>query len=92
MWLESACGSAVHAGLLGAQVHYSTRDFKAYHYSPIVKDTGPLRVEGRLLSFGLKTAYAEAEVTDSTGKICASAISLLLQRGTSAFENKISRK
>jgi acyl-coenzyme A thioesterase PaaI-like protein len=44
----------------------------------ITKDTGLLRAEGNLLSFGQRVAFAEAKLTDAQGKLYASATSTLL--------------
>ena len=42
------------------------------------KDTGLLRAEGRVLSFGRRAAFAEAKLTHAGGKLYASATSTLL--------------
>jgi uncharacterized protein (TIGR00369 family) len=66
MLLDWACAWAVHSQLVTEQT-YATRDIKIAYYSPVCAGIGPLRVEARLLSFGLKTAFAEAELIDSSG-------------------------
>jgi acyl-coenzyme A thioesterase PaaI-like protein len=51
---------------------------KVSYHKAITKDTGLLRAEGRLLSFGQRVAFAEARLTDARGKLYASATSTLL--------------
>jgi uncharacterized protein (TIGR00369 family) len=65
-WLDWACAWAVHSQLVTEQT-YATRDLKISYYSPVPTGVGPLRVQARLLSFGLKTAFAEAELIDRSG-------------------------
>ena len=75
--LDSACGCAVHSRLTASQA-YTTLDLKVAYHKPITKDTGLLRAEGRVLSFGRRAAFAEAKLTDASGKLYASAMSTLL--------------
>jgi uncharacterized protein (TIGR00369 family) len=75
--LDSACGCAVHS-LLTASQAYTTLELKVAYHKAITKDTGLLRAEGRLLSFGQRVAFAEASLTDGRGKLYASATSTLL--------------
>lgn len=75
--LDSACGCAVHSRLSAVQ-GYTTLELKVAYHRPMTKDTGPVRAEGRVLSFGRRAAFAEATLTDSAGKLCASATSTLL--------------
>lgn len=44
----------------------------------MTKDTGPVRAEGRIVTFGRRAAFTEAEITDSDGKLYASATSSLI--------------
>jgi uncharacterized protein (TIGR00369 family) len=53
--LDSACGCAVHPRLTASQV-YATLELKVAYHKAITKDTGLLRAEGRLLSFGQRVA------------------------------------
>jgi uncharacterized protein (TIGR00369 family) len=53
-------------------------DLKVAYHKPITKDTGLLRAEGRVLSVGRRAAFAEAKLTDASGKLYASAMSTLL--------------
>jgi uncharacterized protein (TIGR00369 family) len=75
--LDSACGCAVHSRLSESQA-YTTLELKVAYHKPITKDTGLVRAEGRLLSFGQRVAFAEARLTDARGKLYASATSTLL--------------
>ncbi|MGA8476578.1 MAG: PaaI family thioesterase [Chthoniobacterales bacterium] len=75
--LDSACGCAVHSRLEASQA-YTTLELKVAYHKPITKDTGLLRAEGHLLSFGRRAAFAEAKLTDPRGKLYASATSTLL--------------
>src|SRR6266481_5411955 len=62
--LDSACGCAVHSRLTASQA-YTTLELKVAYHKAITKDTGPLRAEGRLLSFGQKVAFAEAKQAEN---------------------------
>ena len=75
--LDSACGCAVHSRLTAAQA-YTTLDLKVAYHRPITKETGRVRAEGLVLSFGRRVAFAEAKLTDAQGKLYASATSTLL--------------
>ena len=75
--LDSACGCAVHSRLTASQA-YTTLELKVAYHKAITKNSGLLRAEGRLLSFGQRVAFAEAKLTDERGKLYASATSTLL--------------
>jgi uncharacterized protein (TIGR00369 family) len=75
--LDSACGCAVHSRLTAAQA-YTTLELKIAYHRPITKETGMVRAEGLVLSFGRRVAFAEAKLTDAQGKLYASATSTLL--------------
>ena len=75
--LDSACGCAVHSRLTASQA-YTTLELKIAYHKPITKDTGLLRAEGLVLSFGRRVAFAEAKLIDTGGKLYASATSTLL--------------
>ena len=75
--LDSACGCAVHSRLTASQV-YTTLELKVAYHKPITKNTGLLRAEGSVLSFGRRAAFAEAKLTDAKGNLYASATSTLL--------------
>ncbi len=75
--LDSACGCAVHSKLAAGQT-YTTLELKVAYHRAMTKDTGLVRAEGRVLSFGRRAAFAEAKLTDASGKLYASATSSLL--------------
>ncbi len=75
--LDSACGCAVHSRLSAEQA-YTTLELKVAYHRAIRADTGLVRAEGVVMSFGRRAAFAEARLTDSQGRLCASATSSLL--------------
>lgn len=75
--LDSACGMAVHSKLAADQ-GYTTLELKVAYHRAMTSDTGPVRAEGKVLSFGRRAAFAEARLVDATGRLCASATSTLL--------------
>jgi uncharacterized protein (TIGR00369 family) len=75
--LDSACGCAVHTKLSATQA-YTTLELKVAYHRPITRETGPLRAEGRVVSFGRRAAFAEATLVDGEGRLYASATSTLL--------------
>lgn len=75
--LDSACGCAVHTRLSATQA-YTTLELKVAYHKPITRETGPLRAEGRVVSFGRRAAFAEATLVDAEGRLYATATSTLL--------------
>ena len=75
--LDSACGCAVHARL-GVGQGYTTLELKIAYHRGISDATGPVRAEGVVVSLGRRVAFAEARLTDGTGRLLASATSTLL--------------
>jgi uncharacterized protein (TIGR00369 family) len=75
--LDSACGCAVHSRLTATQA-YTTLELKVAYHRKLTAESGRVRAEGRVLSFGRRAAFAEAKLTDSEGRLCASATSTLL--------------
>lgn len=75
--LDSACGCAVHSCLTATQA-YTTLELKVAYHKAITHETGPLRAEGRVVSFGRRAAFAEATLMDQEGRLYASATSTLL--------------
>jgi uncharacterized protein (TIGR00369 family) len=82
--LDSACGCAVHSRLTASQ-GYTTLELGVSYHRPITLETGEVRAEGRVRSLGRRVAFAQADLTDSQGRLLASATSTLLifDRGTS---------
>jgi uncharacterized protein (TIGR00369 family) len=81
--LDSACGCAVHSRLTASQAS-TTLELKVAYHKRVSKDTGLLRAEGNVLSFGQRVAFAEAKLTDTQGRLYASATSTLLVFNTSS--------
>ncbi|WP_233870106.1 PaaI family thioesterase [Paraburkholderia adhaesiva] len=75
--LDSACGCAGHTRLSPTQ-GYTTLELKVSYHRAMTVDTGPVRAEGRVISFGRRAAFTEATITDAAGKVYASATSTLL--------------
>jgi uncharacterized protein (TIGR00369 family) len=75
--LDSACGCAVHTRISAAQA-YTTLELKVAFHKSMTSDTGKVRAEGRVLSFGRRVGYAEAKLIDGSGRLLASATSTLL--------------
>jgi uncharacterized protein (TIGR00369 family) len=75
--LDSACGCAAHSRLAANQA-YTTLELKVAYHKAMTKDTGEVRAEGRVLSFGRRAAFTEASLRDASGRLYASATSTLL--------------
>ena len=75
--LDSACGCAVHTRL-GPSQGYTTLELKVAYHKAITTETGPVRAEGRVISFGRRAAFSEARLIDASGRLYASATSTLL--------------
>lgn len=75
--LDSACGCAVHSRLRADQ-GYTTLELKIAYHKAMSAKTGPVRAEGRVITFGRRVAYAEARLFDDAGTLYASATSTLL--------------
>ena len=75
--LDSAMGLAVHSQCpVGSG--YTTLEFKVSFIRAMSADTGPVRTEGRTLSFGRSTATAEARITDAGRRLLAHATTTCL--------------
>ncbi|MDO9451569.1 MAG: PaaI family thioesterase [Stagnimonas sp.] len=75
--LDSACGCAVHSKLSATQ-RYTTLELKVAYHRGMTAETGEVRAEGKVLSFGRRVAFAEATLVDGNGRLLASATSTLL--------------
>lgn len=75
--LDSACGCAAHTKLAAGQ-GYITLELKVAYHKALTAQTGLVRAEGKILSFGRRAAFAEARIVDGAGKLYASATSTLL--------------
>ena len=75
--LDSACGTATHTRLSPTQ-GYTTLELKTSYHRPMSVDTGLVRAEANLISFGRRAAFASAALTDAAGRVIATATSTLL--------------
>lgn len=75
--LDSACGIATHSKLEPGQA-YTTLELKVAYHRAMTANTGTVRAEGNIITFGRRVAFAEAKLTDATGRLIASATSTLL--------------
>ncbi len=75
--LDSACGCAAHSKLSASQ-GYTTLELKVAYHKAMTDKTGPIRAEGRVISFGRRAAFTEATIKDAAGRIYATATSTLL--------------
>jgi len=75
--LDSACGCAVHSRLTATQA-YTTLELKVAYHKAMTTATGRVRAEARVLSMGRRAAFAEASLTDASGRLYASATSTTL--------------
>ena len=70
-------GLAVHS-TLPAGTGYTTLEFKLSFIRGMTEDTGTVRIEGKTLHVGRRTATAEARITDSKGRLLAHATTTCL--------------
>ena len=75
--IDSAAGCAAMS-LLPAGAAYTTVETKANFSRPILKDTGVVRAEARVLAPGRRIMSAEARVTDGRGRLLAHGTSTLM--------------
>jgi len=75
--VDSAMGCAV-ASMLDAGVGYTTLELKINYVRPIVRTTGRLHAEGRVVHFGGRVATTDARVVDDAGTLYAHATSTCL--------------
>ncbi|EJL25270.1 hypothetical protein PMI01_04489 [Caulobacter sp. AP07] len=75
--LDSACGCAAHSKLSATQ-GYTTLELKVTYHRAMTDKTGPVRAEGRVVTFGRRAAFTEATIKDAAGRLYASATSTLL--------------
>lgn len=75
--LDSACGCAIHSRL-PAGVFYTSLDLTVKFLRPATATTGQLSAHGAVVHLGRRTALAEAQITDATGRVYATATSSCL--------------
>lgn len=68
--LDSCMSCAVHS-TLEVGYSYATLEVKINYVRPILRDTGEVRAEGKLLSSGKRIATAEGRLVDAAGKLYA---------------------
>ena len=81
--LDSAAGCAVHT-TLPRGVGYTSIEIKVNFMRGVTLDSGQLIARGWVKKPGRRVAFAEAEITDASGKTVATASSALLIFDTSA--------
>jgi uncharacterized protein (TIGR00369 family) len=72
--LDTAAACSVHSTLAVGET-YTSLDLTVKFLRPVTADSGLLTCEGTVLQRGRRTALAQAELTDSRGKVVAHAIS-----------------
>ena len=75
--LDFACRYAVLSKMVPGQ-SFSTLEIKVAYHRAMTKETGLVRAEGKIITFGRRAAYSEARLTDLEGKLYASATSSLI--------------
>jgi uncharacterized protein (TIGR00369 family) len=75
--LDSACGIATHS-TLGPNRGHTTLELKVSYIRGLSEHSGVVRATGRVVSSGRRVAFAEAELHDGEGRLCATATSTLL--------------
>ena len=75
--LDSATGCAVHS-VLPAGVGYTSLDLNVKFLRGMTTGTGRVTCEGRVVQRGRRTALADASLTDSQGRLLATATSTCL--------------
>ncbi len=75
--LDSACGLATHS-TLGPNRGHTTLELKVSYLRGLTEKSGKVRATGRVISSGKRVAFAEAELRDGEGRLCATATSTLL--------------
>jgi uncharacterized protein (TIGR00369 family) len=70
--LDSACGCAIHSKLSAVQA-FATLELKIAFHRALTRDTGLVRAEAQIVSFGRRVAYAEGRLVDGIGRLYASA-------------------
>lgn len=75
--LDFACAYAVLSKQQSGQ-NFSTLELKVAYHKAMTKDTGLVRAEGEIVTFGRRVAFTEARLTGQDGKLYASATSSLI--------------
>jgi uncharacterized protein (TIGR00369 family) len=72
--LDTAAGCSVHSTLQPGE-GYTSLDLTVKFLRPVTTESGRLRAEGSVLQRGRRTALAQAQVFDASGKLVAHATS-----------------
>jgi uncharacterized protein (TIGR00369 family) len=72
--LDTAAGCSVHSTLAAGEM-YTSLDLTVKFLRPATVDSGRLRATGRVIQRGRRTALAEAQLVDASGKLVAHATS-----------------
>lgn len=75
--LDFACGYAVLSMMRPGQ-GFSTLDLQVAYHKGITGNTGLVRAEGKIVTFGRRAAFTKATLADTRGRLLASASSSLL--------------
>jgi uncharacterized protein (TIGR00369 family) len=75
--LDMACGYAVISKLDAGRT-CSTLELKVAYHRPVLLTVGHVIAEGTVVNLGSRIGYAEARLTDDSGRLCASASSTLM--------------
>lgn len=75
--IDSACACAAHS-LLPAGTAYATVETKANFSRPILKDTGRVRCEAKVVAQGRQIVSAETSLRDSAAKLLAHGTSTVM--------------
>jgi uncharacterized protein (TIGR00369 family) len=74
---DTVVGCAAHS-TLPAGVAYTSIDLNVSYTRPVTRDSGTLRAVGTIVKPGRRVAFSRAEITDSAGKVVATATSSIL--------------
>ncbi|WP_424928415.1 PaaI family thioesterase [Amaricoccus tamworthensis] len=75
--LDTAAACIVHISLTAGEA-YTTLEIKLTLHRAITRETGELRVEGNMVNRGRRVAASKSSVSDSRGRLLASATSTCL--------------
>ena len=75
--LDPCCGGAVQT-LVPPGQGYTTLELKVAYHKAITSQTGKVRAEGRVLSFGRRAAFSEGKLLDAGGRLLASTSTLMI--------------
>ena len=75
--LDTATGCALHT-TLPEGVSYTSVEIKVNYLKAVTVDSGTLTAVGSVVKAGSRIGFAEAKVTDASGKLVATATSTLL--------------